>query len=103
MVFDLTAGVVLLLIERFLLLFGDMAMVLRSHIAFFLADLMVVAFQAVSLCLAHLAVLYLVVDPAILVVETVVDFGTTGVGLVKFTRLGKGGGGEGQHGDREDA
>lgn len=100
MILDLLAVAVLLLVEGPLLLFGNMAVVLRSHIPLFLTHFVVVALEMVSFGLAHFAVFDLVVDPTVLVVETAVDLRTAGMVLVPFTVLCEGGGGEGQQGNR---
>ena len=76
---DLSAYAVFLLIQRFFLLFGDMAPVLARHIAFLLADLMIFMMQFLCLRFVNLAVSVFSLDTSILVFQTTIDLGSTRV------------------------
>ena len=76
---DLSAYAVFLLIQRFCLLFGDMAPVLARHIAFLLADLMIFMMQFLCLRFVNLAFSVFSVDTSILVFQTTIDLGSTRV------------------------
>jgi hypothetical protein len=76
---DLSADAVFLLIQRFLLLFGDMALVLARHIAFLLADLMIFMMQVLCLRFVNLAFSVFSVDTSILVFQATINLGATWV------------------------
>ena len=76
---DLSADAVFLLIQRFLLLFGDMALVLARHIAFLLADLMIFMMQVLCLRFVNFALSVFSVDTSILVFQATINLGATWV------------------------
>jgi hypothetical protein len=76
---DLTADTVFLLIQRFLLLFGDMASVLARHIAFLLANLMIFMVQLPRLSFVNLTFSVFSVDASALVLQTTINLGTSWV------------------------
>jgi hypothetical protein len=76
---DLSADAVFLLIQRFLLLFGDMALVLARHIAFLLADLMIFMMQVLCLRFVNFAFSVFSVDTSILVFQATINLGATWV------------------------
>ena len=80
---DLLADGVLLLVQRLLLLLGDVATVLAGHQALFLADLPIVLVQGGSLRLAELALLHLGLDALVLIAEALVDLLATRVVLLQ--------------------
>src|SRR2546427_11511306 len=73
---NLTAALVLLLVQHMLLAARDMTAVLAGHKAFFLADLVVLLVQRSRLAMADLALAHFVVDAAVLVGQAAVDLGT---------------------------
>ena len=81
---DLPADGIFLLVERLLLLGGDMRVVPASHIALFGADLVILGVQGGPLVLADLTVLHLSVDALVLVVEPAIDLRTTRVFRLPF-------------------
>ena len=85
---DPTAYMIFLVVERPLLLPGDMPMILRSHIPFFMTDLVIFTMQTVCLVSADLTLSFFAVDSPILVVQAMIDFGATGMRAVKTTILG---------------
>jgi hypothetical protein len=83
---------IFLLIQSFLFLPGDMAIILGSHILFFLADLMILLVQLSCFLLAHLAISYFLVDPVILMGQPEIYLSTTG--MVRARRHGHANGSE---------
>ena len=80
---DLLADRVLVLVERLLLLLGDVAAVLSGHQALFLADLPIALVQGGSLRPAEFALLYLGLDALVLIAEALVDLLATRVVLLQ--------------------
>ena len=76
---DLSANPVFLLIQRVLLLFGDMASVLARHIAFLLANLMIFMVQLLRLSFVNLTFSVFSVDTSVLVHQTTINLGTSWV------------------------
>jgi hypothetical protein len=76
---DLSANPVFLLIQRVLLLFGDMASVLARHIAFLLANLTIFMVQLLRLSFVNLTFSVLSVDTTVLVLQTTINLGATWV------------------------
>src|ERR1700690_2016445 len=64
---DLSADSILLLVQRFLLLFGDVPAVLRRHATLFLANLPVFLVELRSLAFGYLAFLHFLLNALILV------------------------------------
>ena len=69
---NLPAHVVFLLVERVLLRLGNVPAILARHIPFFLADLMILPVKLVGLPLGNIAFLKLVINPLVLVLQTIV-------------------------------
>jgi hypothetical protein len=84
----MTANTVFLLIQRVLLLFGDMAPILARHIAFFLADLMIFMVQLLRLSFVNLTFSVFSADTSVLVLQTTINLGTSWV--VVRPRAGRG-------------
>jgi hypothetical protein len=74
---NLSADCVFLLIQRFLLLFGDMAAVLARHVAFLLANLMILMVQLLRLTFGDFAIFAFPVDAQILVFQAAVNLDAT--------------------------
>jgi hypothetical protein len=78
-ILDLLADVILLLVQGFLLLFGDVSAVLGCHVFFFLADLVIFVVELGRLFTAHLAVGFFYVYSAVLAKQSAIDFGAAGM------------------------
>jgi hypothetical protein len=74
---NLLADCAFLLIQRSLLLLGDVAAVLAGHETLFPADLVVFFVQRCCLWLAQAAVFDVGLDPGVLIGKTLVDLGAT--------------------------
>jgi hypothetical protein len=72
-----SADRVLLLIQRFLLLFGDMAPVLARHVPFLLANLMILMVQLLRLTFGDFALFAFPVDAEVLVFQPAVNLDAT--------------------------
>ena len=75
-------------------------MILRGHAALFMADLVVVPLEAVTLGLAHFAMGDFVVDPAILIFETAIDLCAAGMVFVPLAGLRERMGGQAKDSDQ---
>ena len=69
---NLPAHVVFLLVERLLLQRSNVPPILARHVPFFLADLMIFPVKLVGLPLGNIAFLDLVINPLVLVLQTIV-------------------------------
>src|SRR5471030_1468554 len=76
---DLPADSVFLLIQGFLFLLGNVATILRSHRALFLANLTVFPMQFSGLAFGHVASFHFLLDPLVLIGKAFVDFGAARV------------------------
>jgi len=74
---NLSIDRVFLLIQRFLLLFGDMAPVLARHVSFLLANLMILMVQLLRLTFGDFAFFAFLVDASVLVFQAAVNLGAT--------------------------
>lgn len=80
---NLMAQTILLLIERGLINSRQMPTVLARHVALFLTNLMVVLVQGLRLCSRQFPFFDFGVDARVLMQQSVIDFGATGVALRK--------------------
>lgn len=69
---NLPAHVVFLLVERLLLQRTNVPAILARHVPFFLADLVIFPVKLVGLPLGNIAFLDLVINPLVLVLQTIV-------------------------------
>ena len=88
-VVDLTADFVFLVVQRALLLPGNMSVILRGHVTFFVPDLVVFMMEFRGLRPAHPAVVHLPVDAGVLIVEAGVHLRAPGMGLRESAGLGE--------------
>jgi hypothetical protein len=87
-VLDLLARMVFLLVQRLLLLFSQVTMVLGSHIPFFMSDLVVFMVQFGGFGLTHLTICHFMVDAFVLVSKAVINFSAPGMLFGPFSILG---------------
>ena len=69
---NLPAHVVILLVERLLLQRSNVPAILARHVPFFLADLVIFPVKLVGLPLRNIAFPKLVINPLVLVLQTIV-------------------------------
>jgi len=81
---DLPADRILLLVQRLLLLRGDVRVVLAGHVALFSANLMILVVQGSRLLPIDLTVLHLGINALILIVEPAIDLGPAWVSCLKL-------------------
>ena len=97
---DVLADAIFLLVEHLLFRFRDVAAILAGHGALFLPDLMILMMQRGRLAFGHRPILDVLVNPAVLIGEAVVDlFAARVILLPRRIRAGSPGGARKRRGD----